>query len=134
MIAENASLEEIREAFKNDRFATKAAHCALIDAHRGYARCEMILCDIHRNAMENIMGGAIFTLADYALAIASNVGEQPSVSVDHAISFFRSSKGAKLIAEANCVKPGSHLAFYEVEVTDDLGKSIARMSATCYRV
>lgn len=132
-MTENPSLDEIRKTFANDKFATQAAGCAVVEGSRGHAMCEMEITDIHRNAMGNVMGGAIFTLADFALAIACNIGEEPTVSVDHAISFMRATKGTKLIACATCEKPGTHLAFYSVEVTDDLGKLIAKMTATCYR-
>ena len=133
MLSENPSLAEIAAVFENDRFAPPAAGCRVVEGCRGRAVCDMELSDVHRNAMGGVMGGAIFTLADFALAIACNIGESPTVSVDHAISFLRSTKGSKLTATATCDKPGSHLAFYTVVVEDDLGKRIARMTATCYR-
>ena len=133
MLPENASLEDIRAVFADDRFATQAAGCHVVEGARGRAVCEMELGDVHRNAMGNVMGGAIFTLADFALAVASNVGEEPTVSVDHTVSFLRSTKGSRLVATATCDKPGRHLAFYTVAVEDDLGKLIAKMTATCYR-
>lgn len=133
VLPRNPTLAEIEAVFAGDRFATQAAGCTVVEGSWGHAVCEMELADIHRNAMGNVMGGAIFTLADFALAIACNIGEAPSVSVDHAISFMRSTKGKKLIARATCEKPGTHLAFYTVEITDDLGKLISRMTATCYR-
>ena len=55
-----------------------------------------------------------------------------TVSVDSSISFFRSTQGAALTATAVCDKPGRHLGFYTVTVEDDLGKQIAKMTATCY--
>ena len=129
----DASLEEVQEHFKNDRFATQAAGCVLVEAGPGRAVAEMQLKDVHRNAMGNVMGGAIFTLADFALAAACNVGEAPTVSIDSNISYYRASKGEKLTATATCSKPGHHAAFYTIDVVDDLGKQIARMTATCYR-
>lgn len=133
MLPENATLEEIRTVFADDRFATQAAGCHIVEGGRGHAVCTMELANVHRNAMGNVMGGAIFTLADFALAVASNIGEEPTVSVDHTVSFFRSTKGSRLTATAICDKPGRHLAFYTVIVEDDLGKQIAKMTATCYR-
>ena len=133
MLPENSSLAEIKAMFENDRFATPAAGCRIVSGSRGHAVCEMELNDIHRNAMGNIMGGALFTLADFALAVACNIGEEPTVSIDSNISFFRSTKGTKLIATATCDKPGQHLGFYTVEVRDDLEKLIAKLTATCYR-
>ena len=104
-----------------------------MSGEHGRAVCSMELVDVHRNAMGNVMGGAIFTLADFALAICCNIGEEPTVSVDSSISFFRSTQGAALTATAVCDKPGRHLGFYTVTVEDDLGKQIAKMTATCYR-
>lgn len=133
MLPETPTREEIEAVFSDDRFATEAAGCRVVSGTRGHAVCEMELVPIHRNAMGNIMGGAIFTLADFALAISCNIGEAPTVSVDSSISFLRSTKGNKLIATSTCDKPGSHVSFYTVVVDDDLGKQIARMTATCYR-
>ena len=134
MLPENPSLEQLETEFNNDRFATQAAHCRIIEGRKGYAVCEMELTESHCNAMGNVMGGAIFTLADFALAIAGNVAQPPTVSVNHSIDFFRSTKGTKLIATCRCDKSGSRLAFFTVDITDDLGKDIARMTATCARV
>lgn len=133
MLPENPTLAEIETVFADDRFATQAAGCRVVSGERGRAVAEMELADVHRNAMGNVMGGAIFTLADFALAICCNIGEEPTVSVDSSISFLRTTKGTKLTAEAVCDKPGRHLAFYTVVVRDDLSKDIARMTATCYR-
>ncbi len=133
LLSDNPTREEIEAVFANDRFATQAAGCRIVEGCRGRAVCEMELADVHRNAMGNVMGGAIFTLADFALAIACNIGEAPTVSVDSNISFFRTTKGAKLTATAVCDKPGRHLGFYTVTIADDLGKDIAKMTATCYR-
>lgn len=133
MLPDHPTRDEIEAVFANDRFATEAAGCRVVEGARGRAVCEMVLGDMHKNAMDNVMGGAIFTLADFALAICCNIGEEPTVSVDSSISFFRSTKGAKLTATAVCDKPGRHLGFYTVLVEDDLGKAIAKMTATCYR-
>lgn len=133
MLSDDPTLEEIEAVFANDRFATEAAGCRVVSGERGRAVCSMELADVHRNAMGNVMSGAIFTLADFALAICCNIGEEPTVSVDSSISFFRSTQGAALTATAVCDKPGRHLGFYTVTVEDDLGKQIAKMTATCYR-
>ena len=133
MLSDDPTLEEIEAVFANDRFATEAAGCRVVSGERGRAVCSMELADVHRNATGNVMGGAIFTLADFALAICCNIGEEPTVSVDSSISFFRSTQGAALTATAVCDKPGRHLGFYTVTVEDDLGKQIAKMTATCYR-
>lgn len=133
MLPDSPTRDEIEAVFANDRFATQAAGCRVVEGAKGHAVCEMELSPIHRNAMGNVMGGAIFTLADFALAIACNIGESPTVSVDSNISFFAATKGTRLIATAEADRSGRRLGFYTVTVSDDLGKTIAKMTATCYR-
>lgn len=133
MLPDNPTRDQIEAVFANDRFATQAAGCRVVEGGRGRAVCEMELGNIHRNAMGNVMGGAIFTLADFALAIASNVGEAPTVSVSNSIEFISAAKGSRLIATCTADRSGRSLGFYTVTVEDDLGRCVAKMTATCYR-
>ena len=74
MLSERPTMEEMEAFFNGDQFATKAAGCRIVEGWKGHGVAEMELADIHKNAQGNIMGGAIFTLADFALALASNIG------------------------------------------------------------
>lgn len=131
-LSDRPTLEELKDFFGHDRFAEHAG-CRIVEGSRDHAVCELDIQDHHRNALGNVMGGAIFTLADFALAIACNIGESPTVSVDSNISFFAATKGTRLIATAEADRSGRRLGFYTVTVSDDLGKTIAKMTATCYR-
>ena len=133
MLSDDPTLEEIEAVFANDRFATEAAGCRVVSGEHGRAVCSMELADVHRNAMGNVMGGAIFTLADFALAIASNTGGNPSVSVSSTIEYLSASKGTCLIATCNADKSGRRLGFYTTDVTDDTGRRIARVTTTVFR-
>lgn len=133
MLDENAPLENIRAFFADDHFATEACKATIVEARKGFAVCECPLERIHRNALGGVMGGAIFTLADFALAVASNVGEAPTVSICNSIEFMTSARGEKLIATCSADKSGRSLGFYTVKITDDLGTLIAAMTATCFR-
>ncbi|MBO4364824.1 MAG: PaaI family thioesterase [Eggerthellaceae bacterium] len=133
MIDESCTIEEVRELFGNDHYATEACGCRVLEAARGHAVCEFDVADIHRNAQGAVMGGAIFTLADFALAIACNIGEEPTVSVASSIQYLARTRGAKLIATCEVDRSGRSLGYYTIDVRDDLGVHIARMVATCYR-
>ena len=133
MLDENCPIQEVREYFANDHFATDACGCRVVEAQRGHAVCEFDIAPVHLNAQGNVMGGAIFTLADFALAIACNLGENPTVSVANEMRFMSGAKGKKLIATAEADKSGRSLGFYTVEVRDELGTPVAVMSATCFR-
>ena len=133
MLDENCPIEEVRKLFGNDRFATEACGCRVLEASRGHAVCAFDIAPIHLNAMGNVMGGAIFTLADFALAIACNMGEEPTVAVNNTIEYLNSSKGSTLIATCDADKSGRNLGFYTVEVKDDLDTPVAKMTATRFR-
>lgn len=133
MLDENCPIEEVRELFGNDRFATEACGCRVLEASRGHAVCAFDIAPIHLNAMGNVMGGAIFTLADFALAIACNIGEDPTVAVNNTIEYLNSTKGSTLIATCDADKSGRSLGFYTIEVKDDLDTPVAKMTATCFR-
>ena len=134
MLSENATLEEVQSYFRGDDFAYDVTGCRIVEASRGHSVAELQLDPKkHYNAMGGVMGGAIFTLADYALAVCSNYNEPPSVSVSHTIEFLSGAKGDKLIATCDVDKSGRTLGFYAVVVTDNTGRKIAKMTATCFR-
>lgn len=122
------TLNEIRKRFSRDRFATEATGIVITAAAPGYAKAELLLTERHKNCRGTPMGGAIFTLADFAAAVAANgfADHTDTVSLHADITFLSTAKGSRLIAEANCVKQGRATAFYEVEVRDETGRLVAR--------
>ncbi len=124
-------LEEVREMFAKDRFATEQTGAAIEEVAPHYARCSMKITDSHRNAYGGVMGGAIYTLADFAFAVASNFDqENATVSITGNAAFLSASRGSMLFAEAVLLKDGKNNCFYEVKVTDDLDKQIAVVNFT----
>ena len=132
-LTDETPLEEVRDFFSHDLFATQACGCHIVEASHGHAVTQLDIQPVHRNAMGGVMGGAIFTLADYALAVACNIGENPTVSVSNSIEFLSAAKGERLIATCDVDKSGRSLGFYTIDVTDELGTKVARMTATCFR-
>jgi len=127
------TIEEVRDFFKNDRFATENG--AVIEAvSDGYARCVMELDDHHRNALGAVMGGAIFTLADFTFAVASNWNKEPHVSLTSQITYLGRAKGNRLIAEAKRIKEGRTTCYYLIEITDELGTQVAHVTASGFAV
>ena len=84
------------------------------------------------NALGGVMGGAIFTLADFAFAVASNYGGAPSVAIECNIRYFAAPKGEKLIATCTADKEGRSLGHYTVKITDDLGRKVAGYTAIAF--
>ena len=126
-----SKLEEARELFAHDIYASELTGAVIDEIGDDYAKCSLILKDKHRNAYGGIMGGAIYTLADLAFAVASNFDkEEATVSLSTSANFMSASKGNVLYAEAKLIKDGRRNCFYEVRVTDDLGKDIAEILFT----
>lgn len=120
------NIEEARIMFSKDLYATKLSGIKIDEIGKDYAKCSMILTENHKNAYGGVMGGAIYTLADFAFAVASNYDkEQASVSLSSQASFMSATKGAILFAEAKLLKDGKRNNFFEVTVTDDLDKHVA---------
>lgn len=130
MIDANATLEEVQQVFSNDRFATGACGCRVVEAAPGHAVCEFDITPDHINEKGGVMGGAIFTLADLAIAVAANVGQDPTVSVSSTIQYLHGAKGTRLIATADADKEGRTMGYYVCLVKDDLGTPVARVIGT----
>ena len=125
-------LEKIRETFQADRFAAEMG-AEILEAEPGRARCALTLVPGHRNAAGGVMGGVIFTLADFAFAVASNCQRMETVSLTSQITYLNRAKGERLFASAACVKMGKNTCYYTVDVTDDLGNQVAQVTTTGFR-
>lgn len=125
--------EEAWEHFKNDRFA--ATNGIVIDeVGDDVCVCSMVITDNHRNALGAVMGGAIFTLADFAFAVASNNRHDPTVGQQVTVNYLSGTRGSRLIARASCRKDGKTICVYNVDVSDDLGRDIAQFIGTGYKL
>ena len=126
------SLDEIREIFARDRFATEnGATVEAVDA--GYAKCSLRITDRHRNAVGGLMGGVSFMLADFAFAVAVNHGEMSTVSLAASITYLGVPRGERLIAEARAVKEGRSTCYYRVALQDELGTPVAEVTINGFR-
>ena len=119
-------LDQIRERFSSDSFATQAAGAVIDLAEPGRAICSLTLRPVHLNANSAPMGGAIFTLADFAFAVAANAySDRITVTQQVSVNFLSAARGKNLIAEARCMRQGRSSCFYTVEVRDELDTELA---------
>ena len=79
-----------QEFFKKDCFADKAG-VELIEIKEGYSKARLVITETHLNAGNRTQGGALFTLADLALAAAANSHGTLAFSLSSNITFLRSS-------------------------------------------
>ena len=127
------TLEEARQFFKNDKFATNAG-MQIDDYCDDGATCSVVLTDDHKNEYGGVMGGAIFTLADLAFAVTCNNIHSPSVASQVSINYLSASKGSKLIAKAKCIKDGKTTSVITVNISDDTGRDVALFIGTAFKL
>ncbi len=125
--------EEAKEYFKAERFAT-AAGMQLDELTDRYAVCSVTLEDTHKNALGGVMGGAIFTLADFAFAVLVNNIHRPTVAQQVSINFLSAPKGKSMIAKAVCKRDGKNTSVVNVDVYDETGREIAQFTGTGFKL
>ena len=122
-------IDELRKRFENDRFATVADGAVIDSVGPDTAVCSLEIGDVHRNASGAVMGGAIFTLADFAFAVATNQSDILTVTVSSTIEYIGSAHGSRIVATAKPDKVGRSMCFYTILVTDDEGMLVAKVSS-----
>jgi len=95
---------------------------------------KMELTPRHRNAMNNVMGGAIFTLGDLAISALGCHLHLPVVGLNGSIDFLSTAKGDVLYARATCRKNGRTTIVMQCDITDDTGRLVAIMNGTAFKV
>jgi acyl-CoA thioesterase len=126
------STEFIKTFMKHDRYAVHS-NIELISASPGKALAKMPLEPYHHNGLGTVMGGAIFTLADFAFAAACNSHGTVAVAINVSISYMKAAKSGTLWAEARELSKNHKLGSYTVEVKDDAGDLVALFQGMAYR-
>ena len=91
------SLEELREFFSHDRYATATTGIEILEAQDGYAKVGLAVREGHMNAGNRVMGAVYYTMADFAFAVASNpdAGDAPiTFTLSSQINFLTPAKGS----------------------------------------
>lgn len=129
------TLEEIRTFLKDDQFAQEGCGITINSIGDGTAECSMPLQQRHLNANHVAQGGAIFTLADFCFAAASNAHEERvTVSQNADIHFLRPGTGNCLYAKATRISQGRTTCLYRVDVTDEKGGLVAMVTLTGFHL
>ena len=128
-----SSLEEAREYFSRDRFAAEN-NIELTELGEDRCECRMTLRPQHINANGGIMGGVIFTLADFAFAVVTNNIHMPSVAQQISINYLNAPKGKVLTAKARCRKSGRTSTIVNVDVYDEEGRDTAQFTGTGFKL
>jgi len=125
-------MDAITRCLSNDRFA-KQCGIDLVSVEPGRACTRMRVSPGHLNGVGIVQGGAIFTLADFAFAAASNSHGTVAVAINVSISFLKATSSGILVAEAKETSKNSKLGTYTVDVRDESGDLVATFQGMVYR-
>jgi len=118
--------------FTNDAWA-KESGIELIEVLAGRSKVRMRIEKKHVNSHGTVHGGAIFTLADTAFALASNSHGIPAAAINAHISYVKSATAGTLYAEGSETSLSPKIATYSVIVSDENGEKIALFEGMVYR-
>lgn len=121
-------LEEARSIFIKDTYAMVTTGIEIDEVGEKYAKCSLKLNEGHCNATGQVMGGAMYTLADFTFAVAANFKQTLTVTTVSQISYLGPVKGKVLYGKSKLIKDGKRNCFYQIMITDDLGTEVAVVS------
>ncbi len=124
--------KEMTELVENDRFAAHVG-IELVTVGIDFAEAKMEIMPFHINGAGRVQGGALFTLADFTFAAASNAAGILTTGINVSISYLSAPKGAVVTAQAREVSAGNRICVYDVEVFDEDGMIVAKFIGTGYR-
>lgn len=125
-------MHEIKTFFTEHDLFARHAGIELLEVEPGMARARMKIEPYHFNGARTVHGGAIFTLADFAFAVASNSYGTMAMGINTSVSFVKAALGGTLYAEAEEQSRNAKLATYTVNVTDDNGDLVALFQGMVY--
>lgn len=121
------------QMYDNDAFS-KWLGIEIIDLDEGFAVLKMTLRQEMTQGFGIAHGGITYSLADSALAFASNSYGQQSLSVETSISHTLAVHvGDELTATAKELSLSKRFGIYEVKIINQTGATVALFKGTVYR-
>ena len=118
---------------RTDRFAANAG-CRITEVDEQHAVAEMTVTAEHLNGGHVCQGGALFTLADLAIAALMNHCGRLTFGISNSIMYISSAReGDVLRAEAIVVADHPKIPSVEVRVTNQAGHLICHVTGMGYR-
>ena len=117
---------------ENDHFA-KENGMVITRIGEGSSEAVLTASERHFNGVGIIMGGALFTLTDFAFAAALNSFGFRAVGMNASTSFLRPGKGvpgARFTARATLVSKTRRTAVFDVDVRDEEGRVLTHSIMT----
>lgn len=126
-------MEDIKQFFSAEDLFAGHIGIELLEVGIGWAKASMKIEPFHFNAAKTVHGGAIFTLADFAFAVASNSHGTLAMGINTSVSFVKAATTGTLYAEAREQSRNPKLASYSVLITDEDNDVVAIFQGMVYR-
>ena len=123
----------VDKMYNNDPF-TKWLGIEIVEVKEGSCELKMTIREEMLNGFSIAHGGITYSLADSALAFASNSHGRKSVSVETSISHTKPcAAGDVIIAKAEEKSLTNKIAIYEITITNQKEEIVALFKGTVYR-
>lgn len=123
----------ISKMMKEDKFSQWMG-IDILESEPGYVKLSMTIRDEMVNGFGICHGGITFSLADSALAFASNSRGSVSVALENNINYTRKVEvGDTLIAKTEEIQNGRTIGVYKIRVTNQNNDLVADFRGTVYR-
>lgn len=123
----------VQKMYDNDAFSQWLG-IEVIDIKPGFAKLEMEVRNEMVNGFNVSHGGIAFSLADSALAFASNSYGRVAVAMENNISFMKKvTAGDILTAETDELSIGRRIAVYNISVSNQDDEQVALFRGTVFR-
>ena len=130
----NEAWRNARAMYENDNCA-QALGIKIIEMDDGYAQMTMAVTPNMLNGHHSCHGGQLFSLADTAFAYACNSQGLAAVASGCSIDFIRPAlAGDRLTASAEMRHQGKTTGLYDVEIVNQLGKTVAWFRGRAHRL
>ena len=129
----NSSKTIVSKMFDQDAFSQWLG-IEIIEVSKGYCQLKMTVRKEMLNGFQIAHGGIAYSLADSALAFASNSNGKKSLSVETSISHTVSIKdGDQLTATTEELSLSDKIGVYLITITNKKNQKIAYFKGTVYR-
>ena len=123
----------VQHMMENDAFSQWLG-IQVLEARPGYCHLKMTIREEMTNGFGIAHGGIAYSLADSALAFASNGHGQHALSIDTSIAHTQAAQaGQSLTATAQEKSLTRKTGLYDVTVKDQKGDPVAHFRGTVYR-
>ena len=102
-----------------------------MEAKDGHAKMKIDINEKHRNPIGSVHGGCLFSLADTVAGVALSTTGVGCTTLSAHTTYIKAAmmdKSRVLYGEATPIRIGRKIAVYQVDITDDQGQEISRMT------